>query len=209
MLPQYVLKANITTTTRSGGYYNSSNIRYGEAPVGTLRFSRPIPPQTINRTINTGQQARTCYQAHPIWLSTAWQYIHGVPLDEIKPEWFDINNPPEHDASQSEDCLFLDVMVPTTIYDKASNIEPCDEDPGSPILVWIDGGGFTDGYKHKTNPAGLIENSIVLGEEFVYVSINYRLGLYVRISINYRLGLYGFLGDPTLRRDGDANAGLL
>lgn len=102
-------------------------------------------------------------------------------MEEIKQEWFDINKPPSHDASQSEDCLLLDVMVPTTIFDKAVKDEPCDDDPGAPVLVWIDGGGFTGGYKHETNPAGLIENSIVLGEEFVYVSINYRLGLYVSI----------------------------
>lgn len=97
--------------------------------------------------------------------------------------YFDINNPPIHDPSQSEDCLFLDVMVPNTIFDKFSDIEPCDEVPGAPVLVWIDGGGYTGGYKHETNPAGLIEDSIVLGEEFVYVSINYRLGLWVSISI--------------------------
>ncbi|ESZ89551.1 carboxylesterase family protein [Sclerotinia borealis F-4128] len=190
-------KANISTTTSHGGYYNFLNIRCGEAPIGPLRFSRPVPPRTVNRTISTGQEARTCYQAHPLWLNTAWQRIQGVPLDEIKPSSFDINNPPSHDASQSEDCLFLDVMATTKIFDKNSNTEPCDEGSGAPVLVWIDGGGFTGGYKHETNPAGLIKNSIILGEEFVYV------------SINYRLGLYGFLGGPTLRSNGDANAGLL
>ncbi|KAF7880163.1 uncharacterized protein EAF01_012058 [Botrytis porri] len=89
-------------------------------------------------------------------------------------------------------------MVPTTIFDKTSKIETCDDEPSAPVLVWIDGGGFTGGYKHETNPAGLIENSMVLKEEFVYVSINYRL-----------VFTLGFLGGPLLKADGDANAGLL
>ncbi|TGO17110.1 hypothetical protein BPAE_0449g00050 [Botrytis paeoniae] len=93
----------------------------------------PIPPRTANRTINTGQEARSYYRAHLHWLKTAQQYINKVPLDEIKPEWFDINNPPLHDASQSEDCLFLDVMVPTTVFDRTSKIETFDDEPSAPF----------------------------------------------------------------------------
>ncbi|KAF5873332.1 putative lipase protein [Botrytis fragariae] len=171
-----------------------SELELFTAKLAVQRMHKPITPRTANRTINNGQEARSYHRAHPYWLKTARQYINKVPLDEIKQEWFGINNPPLHDASQSEDCLFLDVMVPTTIFEKTSKIETCDDEPSAPVLVWIDGGGFTCGYKHATNPAGLIENSVVLKEEFVYV------------SINYRLGLYGFLGGPLLKADGDANA---
>ncbi|KAF7952617.1 uncharacterized protein EAE97_002114 [Botrytis byssoidea] len=104
-------------------------------------------------------------------------------------------------------------MVPSTIFDKTSKIETCDDEPTAPVLVWIDGGGFAGGYKHETNPAGLIENSMVLKEEFVYVSINYRLGLYVSIiMIVLKLLMLILLGLPrwtTFKADGDANAGLL
>jgi carboxylesterase type B len=38
-------------------YYNFSNIRYGQAPVGSLRFAPPVPPFGRNTTINDGQSA--------------------------------------------------------------------------------------------------------------------------------------------------------
>jgi carboxylesterase type B len=46
-------------------YFNFSNIRYGEAPVGNLRFAAPIAPQNKNETINDGQQGVICPQAVP------------------------------------------------------------------------------------------------------------------------------------------------
>lgn len=60
-----------------------------EEPQLGLRCSRPILPRTIDRTISSGEKARSCYQAHPLRLSTVRQYyIHGVPLDETKPSSF-------------------------------------------------------------------------------------------------------------------------
>jgi carboxylesterase type B len=46
-------------------YYNFSNIRYGQPPVGALRFSAPLAPQGRNTTINNGQQGVICPQAAP------------------------------------------------------------------------------------------------------------------------------------------------
>ncbi|KAL3421995.1 carboxylesterase family protein [Phlyctema vagabunda] len=185
------------TINITGGYYNFSNIRYGEGPMGELRWAKPLPPQSINRTVNTGQESRTCIQTHPVWLSTAYQYVIDTPLDKITPSIFDLNSVSAHDTSQSEDCLFLDVMVPSEIYDSADQVSASCASKGAPVLVWIDGGGFSGGYKHEVNPAGLIARSKLYGDGFVFV------------AMNYRLGLYGFLGGPTLREHGDANAGLL
>lgn len=41
----------------------------------------------------------------------------------------------------TEDCLFLDVMVPTKIYNSRG------KGYGAPVLVWIYGGGYTAGSK--------------------------------------------------------------
>ena len=51
--------------TQSSGIptYSFNNIRYAEAPVGDLRFRASIPPQTINRTVNTGENNVICPQA--------------------------------------------------------------------------------------------------------------------------------------------------
>lgn len=48
------------------------------------------------------------------------------------------------------------------------------------MLGWIDGGGFSAGYKHEQEPAGLVARSQVDGEDgIIFVSIIYRVGLFV------------------------------
>ncbi|PMD13346.1 hypothetical protein NA56DRAFT_585801, partial [Hyaloscypha hepaticicola] len=46
-------------------YYNFSNIRFGQPPVGSLRFSSPLPPQGRNSTVNNGRQGVICPQSDP------------------------------------------------------------------------------------------------------------------------------------------------
>lgn len=74
----------------------------------------------------------------------------------------------------SEDCLFLDVIVPKSIYDS------CGES-SAPVVVWIYGGGYVAGSKFGSgNPATLISRSQENGDEgVIYVALNYRLGLFV------------------------------
>lgn len=69
---------------------------------------------------------------------------------------------------QSEDCLFLDVIVPADIF------KGKDSQPLAPVLFNIYGGGFYSGDKGGLyNPRGLLERG---GNSFIYVSINYRVG---------------------------------
>src|SRR5277367_5515383 len=62
-----VTKIVLTNTQSSGSYpyFNFSNIRYGEAPVGNLRFAAPVAPQKKNAAVNNGQQGVICPQALP------------------------------------------------------------------------------------------------------------------------------------------------
>ena len=54
----------------------------------------------------------------------------------------------------TEDCLFLDVVVPQKIFEGAG------KGKGAPVLVWIYGGGYTGGSKSGSgSPAGLIKRS--------------------------------------------------
>jgi carboxylesterase type B len=67
-----------------------------------------------------------------------------------------------------EDCLFMDVWVPTS---------PTKRGP-LPVMVWQHGGAFTVGSKvqqaaDQTTPEGLFS----LTSDFIFVSFNYRLGL--------------------------------
>jgi cholinesterase len=78
-----------------------------------------------------------------------------------------------YDPRTSEDCLFLDVMVPKKIFDSKGNGK------GAAVLVWIYGGGYTGGSKGDSgNPAGLIHASQSSGSDgVIYVSMNYRVSL--------------------------------
>lgn len=75
------------------------------------------------------------------------------------------------DGRTSEDCLFLNVVVPRNIYEQGCAAK-------APVLVWSYGGGFYSGSaESQGNPAGLVTRSMSIASPgLVYVSINYRLG---------------------------------
>lgn len=115
-------------------------------------------------------------------------------------------------SEETEDCLFLDVMVPTRIFDSQTRNRPSSWEAsqasctGAPVLVWIDGGGFSAGYKHEQIPTGLIERSLsVDGNGMIFVAMNYRVGLFVSTWSNVLLNhgreesLIRILGFPPCR----------
>jgi hypothetical protein len=61
----YATDLTMYKSSGSSSYYNFSNIRYGQLPLGSLQFSAPLPPQGRNTTVNTGQQAVICPQSDP------------------------------------------------------------------------------------------------------------------------------------------------
>jgi carboxylesterase type B len=71
--------------------------------------------------------------------------------------------------------------VPTKIFN-ASLAEGHHVTRGAPVLVWIYGGGYTEGDKTSSgSPASLIARSQLDGSEgVIFVTMNYRLGLFVR-----------------------------
>lgn len=100
-------------------------------------------------------------------------------------------------GSQTEDCLFLDVWAPSSILAKSADASTTGIGKGSPVLVWIYGGGYTEGDKLAFMPQGLLARSFLNdGEGVIYV------------AMNYRLGAFGWLAGPSLQADGTANAGL-
>ena len=68
----------------------------------------------------------------------------------------------------SEDCLYLDVDVPKSMFDRRTRGK------GAPVLVWIYGGGYTAGSKWQFGSgAGLLA---IAKEPIIYVALNYRVG---------------------------------
>lgn len=137
----------------------------------------------MNRTINDGQQGAVCAQGTPYWEALASSFLGGANtttlpfvnagIEAVKKN-LTISGLSAPAPLTSEDCLFLDVIVPKSIYDT------CGES-SAPVVVWIYGGGYVAGSKTGSgSPATLISRAQENGDEgVIYVALNYRLGLFV------------------------------
>lgn len=117
----------------TGNFYNFSNIRYAAPPVGELRFASPQPPAANRSAVNTGSVGRVCPQANPAWLLLAAQflqeYLQGLPININTTVLSGGSNKTiQLDPRTTEDCLFLDVLVPKPIVDSRYR------KPGAPVL---------------------------------------------------------------------------
>jgi para-nitrobenzyl esterase len=72
--------------------------------------------------------------------------------------------------STSEDCLYLNVYTPSRGR----------TGPGSPVMVWIPGGGFHSGAGSFYDPTALVRDGVTV------------------VTVNYRVGALGFLAHPAL-----------
>ena len=113
-------------------------IRYGQAPVGTLRWKPPQAPNPGQGSIVAGTIGHTCIQGR---------------------------------ASDSEDCLFLNVYTP-------SNATPRSR---LPVFIWIHGGALVNGAGSDYDPSVMVANNNI-----------------IVVTINYRLGSLGFLAASVL-----------
>ncbi|KAJ9276844.1 hypothetical protein DTO280E4_5198 [Paecilomyces variotii] len=184
----------------SQGLYNFSNIRYAAPPVGDLRFRAPVSPEINRSEVQTGTVGRVCPQAMPLWATEiAPNFVETQLLGLPYSGPYNINSSSyptgAQDPRTTEDCLFLDVVVPQVVFDRSRN--SCGF-AGVPVLVWLYGGGFTTGDKSQYDPSGLIHRSMEGGKDGI-----------VYVALNYRLGAFGFLGGYSIGKDGTSNAGLL
>lgn len=146
--------AQVVSSPDSRTYYNFSNIRYAAPPTDALRFQLPADP-IDNRSagVQDGTYGKICPQAYTPWQSSAA-----------------VNAPPGE--AESEDCLFLDVVVP-----KSAWLQRCNA--SRPVIVWIHGGGFQLGAKWgtpMTNPLGLLDRSFDAGKEgVIWIGMQYRV----------------------------------
>lgn len=143
-----------TLFNSTGQFYNFSNIRYAAPPTGNLRFRAPQPPATNRTTVQKGTPDRICAQANPAWELIAEQfipeYLEGQTV--FNQSSFNISSGgglPTVDPRTTEDCLFLDVVVPKAIFNNAG------KGPGAPVMVWIYGELFNSNRQlrmHRVSP---------------------------------------------------------
>ncbi|HEY4460831.1 MAG TPA: carboxylesterase family protein [Pseudonocardiaceae bacterium] len=80
---------------------------------------------------------------------------------------------PDSEPNTSEDCLYLNVTTPT--HARGGPL---------PVMVWIHGGGFTNG-------SGASYNADQLADQ----------GNVMVVTVNYRLGVFGYFSHPRLGSD--------
>lgn len=147
-------------------YYNFSNIRYAAPPVDALRFQLPQdPPDNRSVGVQDGSYGRICPQAYTPWQSSA---AVTAPPGQL----------------ESEDCLFLDVVVSADAWSRRGT----NGSSSLPVIAWIHGGGFQIGAKWgspATNPLGLLDRSHDGDDEgVIWVGLNYRVRRALSLSLS-------------------------
>ncbi|KZP16256.1 alpha/beta-hydrolase [Athelia psychrophila] len=166
------------STDSSNNITSFFGIRYGAPPVGSLRFQAPQKPATVAGVQNATASPPQCYQA----AASAGATTGTATTNPLLPL---VRNREEVNVASSEDCLFLDVVVPN--FGSAR---------GMPVVVWIHGGGYVAGSASQHPQTDLTVDS---GNRAIVVLIQYRLGVFGT----------GFLSGPEVKANGALNAGLL
>uniref|UniRef100_UPI00359018F2 neuroligin-4, X-linked-like isoform X2 n=1 Tax=Myxine glutinosa TaxID=7769 RepID=UPI00359018F2 len=148
-------------------------VPYAAPPVGERRFQPPEAPASWAHTRNATAFVPVCPQN-----------VDGNLLKVMLPVWFTANMDviSTYVHEQSEDCLYLNIYVPT---------EDDIRDSGPrPVMVYIHGGSYMEG------TGNMYDGSVLASYGNVIV-----------VTINYRLGVLGFLSTSDQAAKG--NYGLL
>ena len=150
-------------------------MRFGANPV---RFGAPEFPTWTDTGIQPAKDGRNCIQVNPNDLDNA---LGGdSPAD----------SPDGQVTKQGEDCLFLDLYVPKTVFDGTRT-------KLLPVVVWLYGGAFAFGSKNQLDP-------LYTGRSTIATS-KYQM---IFVAGNYRLGAFGWLSGDYMQKHGQPNAGL-
>ena len=135
-------------------------IPYAAPPVGDLRWKQPQPVQPWQGVRRCDKWGDASLQGGQEKGSFYWK------------EFYQDGNPP-----MSEDCLYLNVWTPAA----------GQTDADLPVMFWIHGGAFQNGFGHEIEFDGdaMAKKGVVL------------------VTINYRLGMCGFLAHPLLTAEND------
>ncbi|HEY2470256.1 MAG TPA: carboxylesterase family protein [Terracidiphilus sp.] len=149
-------------------------VRYAASTAGKLRWTPPQPPARWSAPVSAARFGNACPQ-------TAFPFP-AIPT--------------------GEDCLFLNVYVPTSQgtaffgQDQGEDQGQDQDQPRFPVMIWIHGGSLVQGAGNFYDPTPLVKNGNV-----------------IVVTINYRLGALGFLAHPALSAEtsngGSGNYGLM
>nr|VWO96474.1 Carboxylic ester hydrolase (EC [Ganoderma boninense] len=155
-------------------------IPFAEPPLGDLRLRLPVPVESYTGTIDATQAATECMQLIP----SIREDMPAAMLADMMAELGGIAG--GSSSAQSEDCLTINVQVPTGT--KAGD--------KLPVIAWIFGGGFVFGSSELFPGDTIVAHSVEMGQPVIYA------------AMNYRLGPFGFLGGKEVKEAGVGNLGL-
>ncbi|KAH9855289.1 carotenoid ester lipase precursor [Lenzites betulinus] len=180
--PTTVTLDTATVFGTSDGYTDQYlGIPFAQPPVGNLRLRLPQPVTPYVGLINATTSGNQCHQqvlpAPPVPSGASPELQEFITLILASQG----TGPP-----QSEDCLNINIIVPT-------GSKPGDE---LPVAAWIYGGAFQVGSNVLEPGAAIVNRSVELGQPVIFV------------SMNYRLSAFGFLGGREVEESGLGNLGL-
>lgn len=168
----------IGSTNLTVGVDSFKGIPFAQPPTGTLRLK---PPRSITANYGT-MMATGIPTACPQFLLQG--ETGNLPTDTITA--LDNTAFLQQATVTGEDCLTLNVQRPSTATSTSK----------LPVIFWIYGGAFEFGSTQTYDATGFVAKSMSLGQDVVYV------------AVNYRLGGFGFLAGAELQKDGSTNLGL-
>tara|TARA_S200000501_G_scaffold100093_1_gene93531 strand:- start:3721 stop:5445 length:1725 start_codon:yes stop_codon:yes gene_type:complete len=183
-----IQQGKIKGIDQNDGTIKYFGIPYAKAPIGDHRWKEPLPHDGWEGTFLAQSHGKACMQ--PLELLTPDGKLtgnNGFYDLIIEKSGLDISS----DDSQinagfnrftyddmSEDCLFLNVVVP-----KGGSAK-------KPVMFWIHGGASRWGSGHESN----YTSQYIPTEGDVIV-----------VSINYRLGVFAWLAHPELSKESKNN----
>ncbi len=165
--PVTTASGKLSGVTLKSGVRAFKGIPFGAPPIGELRWREPQPVAKWDGVRKADRFGNVCVQP-----SQPQRNPNNVTVD--------LPDSPK----MSEDCLYLNVW---TQANRANDRRP--------VMVWIYGGGFTEG-----SSAIAVYDGAELAKKGVIV-----------VTLNYRVGPLGFLAHPELTRESgtSGNYGLL
>lgn len=153
-----------------------NGIPYAQPPTGNLRLKPPQPSVTNKSlTIQATGIPNGCPQFSPSSLTLPTRR-RGLDRRQTTAN-----------GTFGEDCLNLNVQRPSTAK-AGSNL---------PVAFWIYGGAYSTGSTQGFDGTQLINTSVSLDQDIIFV------------AANYRVNGFGFLGGKEILADGSSNLGLL
>ena len=137
------------------GVREFKGIPFALPPSGARRFSPPVPQTPWPGTLEATRYRSPCPQ---------------------------VSRYGQTDASDDEDCLYLNITVPATAPVARR---------GKPVIVWVHGGAYVGG-----------------SADIYPLDYFSRSGDVVIVSINYRLGVFGFMAHPAFAPAHNGSLGL-